>query len=330
MEELGESLLAARYRIILGRCYWERAQPGPARVEYERARDVLANAGPSAELAMAYVRLAGLEVFELDFARCLEAARSAVEIAEAAGADFERVYGLSFVGLGYIDAGEPERGFEILDEAFAEAFAKEYWHLAQNVAWNDLWSRVHLRRGDLEARLERFSALPTWPLMQGAAASTRGYVSLARGNLDAAREAAEVGIGVHERLGYRKMLWRCRVLLADVLTELGRYDEASAVLPPTSERTELQDIVYDAAAQIRSRLARGRTEEALELAGEIRDRAEDLAVHRHPMAIAVEAFLAGGDIDSAEEVLREGSRASRRCRLLVPRRDAGRDPPCSR
>ena len=99
------------------------------------------------------------------------------------------------------------------------------------------------------------------------------------------------------------MVWRCRVLLAEVLTELGRYEEASAVLPPTSERTELQDIVYDAAAQIRSRLALGRTDEALELASEIRDRAEDLAVHRHPMAIAVEAFLAAGDTDSAQAVL---------------------------
>ena len=153
LEGIGESQLAARYRIILGRCYWERAQPGPARVEYERARDVLAGAGPSAELAMAYVRLAGLEVFELDFQSCLEAAGNAVEIADAAGADFERVYGLSLLGLGYIDAGEPERGLGILDEAFAEAFGKEYWQIAQNVAWNDIWSRVHLRRGDLEARL---------------------------------------------------------------------------------------------------------------------------------------------------------------------------------
>jgi class 3 adenylate cyclase len=128
-------------------------------------------------------------------------------------------------------------------------------------------------------------------------------VSLARGKLDAARGSAELAIAVHERLGYRKMVWRCRVLLAEALTELGRYEEASAVLPSTSERTELQDIVYDAAAQIRSRLARGRTDEALELAGEIRDRSEELAVHRHPMAVAVEAFVAGGDVESAEVVL---------------------------
>jgi class 3 adenylate cyclase len=304
LEDLGESVLAARYRIILGRCHWERAQPEAARVEYERARDVLAGEGPSAELAMAYVRLAGLDVFELDFAGCLEASRNAVEIAEAAGADYERVYALSFLGLGYIDAGEPERGLEILDEAYASASANDYFHIAQNVTWNDIWSRVHLRRGDLESRLERLESLPTWPLLNGALASARAYVALARGQLHASREHAELALDLHERLGYRKMAWRCRVHLAEVLVETGRYDEAAAVLPPTSERTELQDIVYDAAAQIRSRLALGQTDAALEFAKEILDRAVELAVHRDPLIVAVEALVAAGELSAAEEVLK--------------------------
>jgi class 3 adenylate cyclase len=309
LEELGEPLVAARYRIVLGRCHWQRSQPELARVEYERARDVLAAAGPSAELAMAYMRLAGLHVFELDFEGCLAAARNAVEIAEAAGADFERIYALSFLGLGHIDAGKPERGLEILEACYEEASAKEYWDIAQNVSWNDIWSRVHLRRGDLERRLERLDALPAWPLVTGALASARSYVALVRGNLHAARDDAELCIGLNDRLGYRKMAWRARVHLAEVLVELGRFEEASAALPPTSERTELQDIVYDAAAQIRSRLARGETAAALELAREILDRADDLAVHRDPLAVAVEAFVAGGDLDAAGAVL-ERARAN--------------------
>jgi class 3 adenylate cyclase len=304
LEGLEESVLAARYRIILGRCHWERAQPGQARVEYQRAREVLAAEGPSAELAMAYVRLAGLDVFELDFEGCLEHSRRAVEIAEAAGAEYERLYALSFLALGHIDAGEPERGLAILDEAYERARANDYFHIAQNVTWNDIWSRVHLRRGDLESRLERLAAMPAWPLLNGALASARAYVSLARGRLQASREYAELGLDVHERLGYRKMTWRCRVHIAEVLVELGRYEEAAAVLPPTTERTELQDIVYDAAAQIRSRLARGEIDGALELAHEIRERAVDLAVHRDPLTIAVEAFIAGDEIEAAEEILK--------------------------
>jgi class 3 adenylate cyclase len=303
LEELGEPVLAARYRIILGRCHWERAQPDAARAEYVRARDVLADAGPSAELAMAFVRLAGLDLFELDFAGCLEHSQSAVEIAEAADAEYERLYALSFLALGHIDAGEPERGLEILDEVFEGAIANDYFHIAQNVAWNDIWSRVHLRRGNLESRLERLAAMPTWPLHNGALASARAMVSLARGKLHDSRESAELGLDVHERLGYRKMAWRGRVHLAEVLVEMGRYDEAAAVLPPTSERTELQDIVYDAAAQIRSRLALGRVDEGMGMAREILDRATELAVHRDPMTTAVEALVAGGDLDAAGEML---------------------------
>jgi class 3 adenylate cyclase len=307
LEDLGESLIAARYRIILGRCHWERSQPDRARVEYERARDVLAASGPSAELAMAYVRLAGLDAFELDFKGCVEASRKAIEIAEKAGADFERVYGLSFLGIGYIDAGDPERGLEIFDASYEEARAKQYWHIAQNVTWNDIWERVHLRRGGLESRLERFDELPSaWPLLTLTAASARSYVNLARGNLRDAREDAELGIELNERLGYRKMVWRCRVQLAEVLMELGHYDEASAVLPPISERTELQDIVYDAPAQIRTRLARGEVAGALELAREIVDRAAKLALYPDPLTLAVEAFGAGGDLASADEALERG------------------------
>jgi class 3 adenylate cyclase len=303
LEALGESLVAARYRIILGRCMWERSQPEHARAEYERARDVLADAGPSAELAFAYVRLAGLHTFELDYEGGLEAAKSAVEIAEAAGADFERLYGLSFVGLGYLDSGDHERGLRVMKECWDEASAKEYWHVAQNVTWNDIWSRIHLLKGGLEERIDRYEVMPSSPLTTLSLASSRSYVNKARGDLHAARDDAELGIGLNERLGYRKMVWRCRVHLAEILVELGRYAEAEAVLPPVSARTELQDIVYDAGAQIRTRLANGQLDAALDLAREIRENAETLVIYPEPIALAVETFLAGGDLDAARGML---------------------------
>jgi class 3 adenylate cyclase len=303
LEELDERIAAARYRIILGRCFWERSQPEKARVEYERARDVLAAEGPSAELAMAYVRLAGMHVFDLDYAGCLEAADHAVEIAKAADADFERLYALGFLAIGYIDAGETDRGFEIADACYEESRAKGYWHVAQNVIWNDIWSRVHLLMGDLEPRLERYAAMPSSPLMSLNVASSRSYVSKVRGDLHGAREDAELGIGLNERLGYRKMVWRSQVQLADVLVELGRYEEANAVLPPISERTELQDIVYDAAAQIRTRLTTGQTAEAADLAREILDNGHAFGVHREPLALAVECLVATGDFEAAEAAI---------------------------
>src|SRR5204862_8033842 len=137
------------------------------------------------------------------------------------------------------------------------------------------------------------------PSHEAAAALSRSYVALAHGELAAAREAAEGALGRYEELGQSKMVWRSRVQLAAVLAEFGKGAEAASVLPAPSSRTELQDIVYDASAQIRSRLVRGELDEALELAREIAGLATDLAVYRDALASACEALVAGGDLASA-------------------------------
>src|SRR5207244_4516839 len=54
---------AAGFRLWLGRCSWLQARPDLARAEYDRARVILEPFGPSADLAIAYVRLAGLAGF---------------------------------------------------------------------------------------------------------------------------------------------------------------------------------------------------------------------------------------------------------------------------
>ena len=100
LEGDGEELDAAHYRLILGRCHWESRRPDAARAEYERALGVLEADGPSADLAMAHQRLAGLHAFQLDYRGCLESAQRAVEIAEQVGADLERVWALGFLALG--------------------------------------------------------------------------------------------------------------------------------------------------------------------------------------------------------------------------------------
>jgi adenylate cyclase len=306
LEELGETLEAARSRVVLGRCHWEGAQPELAREEYERARDVLETAGPSAELAMAHMRLAGLDAFELDYNGCLEASRKAVEIAELAGADFERLWALGFLGLGLLDTGEVERGFQIMDDCAREAESREYWQIATNVLWNDLWTRTHMMVGDLETRLERLAAAPTSPLHEGSLAIATSYVKKVRGELTVARDEAERGEQAFERAGYRKMAWRCTVHLAEILVELGRADEAAELLPPPTTRTELQDIVYDGPARVRLCLARGETAEAAVLAGEILDHAGELAVYRETLAAGTEAFVAAGDLERAEALLERG------------------------
>jgi class 3 adenylate cyclase len=304
--ELGEGIEAARFRVVLGRCEWEASRPDLAREQFETARDVLETAEPSAELALAHMRLAGLDAFELNYAGCLAEARTALEIAEQAGAEFERVWAQGFVALGLIDSGELEEGLEQVDATYEEASSKEFWQIAGNIAWNDIWTRVHIMSGGLEQRLKRLEGGANTLLARGSHALAASYVRTALGELEAARAAAAEATETYARLGSRKMAWRGEIQQAQALTELGRYDEAVATLPAESTRTELQDIVYDAPARIRLALARGEIDEAVRLASEIRENAVALATYRETLALGAEAFLASKRVAEAEELLERG------------------------
>ena len=309
LEELGERLDAARFRVVLGRCEWEASRPDLARREFDAARGMLEAAGPSAELALAHMRLAGLNAFEMDYVGCLAEARKAVDIAKRAGAEFERIWALAFVGLGLLDAGDAEEGRAVMDDCYRQAHEAGFWQIFANVAWNDIWMRTHTMTGGLDQRLARLESEPSTMLASGSYNLAASYVRAVQGELRAARDAAAESSETYDRLGSPKMAWRGRVQLALALAELGRTDEALSALPPPSTRTELQDIVYDAPARVRLRLARGETDEALELAREIQANAETLAMYRETLALATEAFLAGGEIDVTAELL---DRARRR------------------
>ena len=303
LDELGESIEAARSRIVLGRCLWEGEQPEGARVEYVRARDVLEAQGPSADLAMAHMRLAGLDAFELDYAGCLEHSRRAVEIAEGAGADYERVWALGFLSLGLIDSGEHVHGFEVMDDCYEEAAAKGYWVIANNMTFNDVWSRTHLLMGGLEGRLNRFGEMPDMGPAQAGKEILASYVLLVRGDLAGARESAERALELYIELGYGKMVWRSRVQLATALVELRRHEEAARALPPTSSRTTAGH-----------RLRRGRPDQGSSRgrpgSGGGGDRPRDpragcsgLATYRETLALGAETLISGGQTDAAESLL---------------------------
>ncbi len=308
LESLGERLDAARFRVVLGRCEWEHSRPDLARREFEAARDVLQAAGPSAELALAHMRLAGLNAFQLDYPGCLAEARKATEIAERAGAEFERIWALSFVGLGLIDSGDTERGFEVMDDCYRQAWEAGFWQIFGNVAWNDIWTRTHTMTGGLEQRLVRLEREPNSMLSRGSYNLAASYVRTVQGRLREAQEAAADSSETYERLGSSKMAWRGKVQAAVALTELGRLEEARAALPPVSTRTELQDIVYDAPARVRLRLALGETDGALELARDIRANADALVTYRETIALGIEVFLVAGDMDAASKLLERARR----------------------
>ncbi len=304
LEGLGESIEAARHRLILGRCHWESERPDAARAEYESALAVLEPAGPSADLSMAYQRLAGMSAFELDYEGCLESARRAVEIAEQVGADLERVWALGFMALGYIDGEDQDRGLALMQECFDQARAKGYSQIASNVAWNNIWTRTHMMLSGLEEWLEQLESLPFYSRFGERSGDLlcRSYIAAVRGDLEAGLAHARAAEERHARLGFGKMAWRARIHAAQILAELGRAEEAAATLPPLSTRTEAQDVIYDAAARIRTAIGLGRTEEALELAEEIHSQAEALTTYREPLALAAEVLAASARVDDLEQL----------------------------
>jgi class 3 adenylate cyclase len=307
LDAAGEQLEGARYRLVLGRCYWEQSRPSLARGEFEQAQGVLEDHGPSAELTIAYMRLAGLYMFELD-PRGIETAQRAVEVGRAAGADFERLWAKSFLAVGLFDSGRRSEGLSMLDECFREAVSSGYSFIAYNVAYNDAWGRLHTMTPGVGERMEILASEPAPAVLQDMFGFAQSWGLRAKGNLVGALDSIRRAQAASAASTNKKVRWRTDVELAELLLELGRLDEAAATLPPPSDRAELQDIIYDAAPQIRLRLETRRLDEAVELAREIVERADVFAVFPGTIAVATEALVAAGLLDEAAAAV-EAARA---------------------
>lgn len=299
LDDLGLTLEAARARVHLGRCRWELDEPDAAFRDFDHAREALEKEGPSPELALAYVRIAGIYAFQLNYARCREAAERAVAIAEQASADYERVWALSHVALGHYSTA---REFGLFDRCYHEALDKGYAIIAGNVLFNETWDRVHSLAGGLDGPLKKSERIPVEPWMWSGGSIATSMALLALGGPRDALQHARAATERHESLGASKFTWRSHLAAAEALLELGRALEAAAELPPLSPGNELQDIVYDTPARVGIALALGRGEEAVEL-GRRAVGDDALLIFRETAAVAVEALVAGGFVKEAEAVL---------------------------
>jgi adenylate cyclase len=246
---------------------------------------------------MAYMRLAGLYQFDKD-PLALETARKAVDVARVAGADFERVWAQSFFALAIFDAGETARARSMFDDCFSEARRRGFSMITHNIAYNDTWTRLHTLSAGVAERLDVLASEPGPAIMTNMIRTARSWTLRVKGELAPALAAVERQTAL--RSTSDKVRWRAQVERAEVLLELGRPKEAQAILPATSERAELQDLVYDAGPQIRLRLETGRVDEAVDLAREIVSHAERLAPYDDALAVAVEALVKVGLLDEAQ------------------------------
>jgi class 3 adenylate cyclase len=257
LEQGGRGAEAAHYRVLLGRCWWELLRTDRAREEFEKAREVLEPLGPSEALSVAYIRLSGLASFNEDYARGIEFATRARDVAAAAGAAGAQAWSLNFMAIAEMGLGQIEQGFANLDESYRSAVAAQAGFPVGNAVYNAAWLSIHLARGpELTMWMGRLhTAFPTgnepWmPYIHGLAA-------LHRGKLTEALQHAAFSIQRSKDSGHQKMMWRSDVLMAFVLAESLRGEEAAAIMPSVSRRSDSQDMIYDALPRIRCRLAAG-------------------------------------------------------------------------
>ncbi len=306
LESAGDEQLLGRYLLTRGRCRWERSRPDLAAADYERARKLLEKR-PNADLAVAYLRIAGLHIFELDGHKGLRVAEKAVTTAEEVGARDAYAWALGFLGLAQLDAGDIAHGLDSLDRSYEVALASGYAWIATNTAWNDVWVRVYLMLPEIEERLQRLKTDVPGNFFTGSNMLAASYVFNALGEPFQALEVARNSLRLFEELNAGKYVWRSRLLVAEALLELGRIEEAGHHLPEIATRAEVQDIVYDSYPRLRYHLAVGDADKLTEAARSILDNTGALRLYRVTLALGVEGFLQAGLLDEAKRLIHSGS-----------------------
>jgi predicted ATPase/class 3 adenylate cyclase len=302
LDQVGDELRAAHYRLWLGRMHWQDLHPDLADEQFARARDVLEREGPSADLAMAHLRLAQLALFELDDQACLEGSERAYHIAEQAGADYERIYSLGFMSNALYGLGRVDEGYERASQAYTEAMANGFGFVAQNLEWNRAWLHVHMMIPGLDECIERLFAVAVAPGGQGWPLIARSYVRLVKGELEGALADARQSYALMRE---NPKVWREALQESEVLLEMGRIDEALKKLPDLGNAAaDAQDLIYQAQVQVRARLATGKVEEAVAIAREIHE--QRMVVARETLSVGAEAFFAAGMIDEVRDLSAAG------------------------
>jgi len=277
LEAAGFAVEAAGHRLTLGRCYWELLRSDLARAQFEKARDVLEAAGPSEALSIAYIRLSGMATFDRATPESLQDARRAAEIAEQAGAHMALAWSWNFMAIAEVGLGQVEIAFQHLEDSYRAAMEGGHRFQAQNAIFNAIWLAVHLGEGLVARTWYDRGRSPEW---SGSGEVWAPYaLGLANLHFGRVREALDLARLAGHRArdaGHQKQVWRSAVLLAHALAENLQPELAAAELPPLSSRIEGQDLVYDTAARVRTKLAQGDLDAAFEVARSVSPEVCDL------------------------------------------------------
>lgn len=306
LDGAGAAPAAAHYRLALGRCLWERGDVAGARRAYERVRDELAPSGPSADLALAYVRLAGLASFGLDGPETVRLAGEAERIAAESGAEAPRIWAYNFHGLGLVQLGQVDEGLEFLDRSYREARAQGLNVVAANALYNSvIVLNQHFRPREALERLRPLEAMQAGSMASLQALRAEGMIRLwGTGEPELARSIYEEALALARSGDQSHFVNWLQTQLAAVWVQLDDPRRAAELLPPEGAQVEGQDRVVESWARIAIELNSGRLPEAAARARQaIGGTGWPLRVRLSLADLAVEAFAAAGDADDTRRAL---------------------------
>ncbi|MHB8507089.1 MAG: EAL domain-containing protein [Candidatus Dormibacteria bacterium] len=306
LEDHGLQFEAAHYRLALGRCYWVRSSPVLATQEYEAAERVLATGPATEDLAITYLRLAGMHAFQFEGGPAQALAQRAGEVAEAADAPDTCASALTTTGIAMVYQGHVEEGLQKIDESRRVASRAGF----DNVAGNAVYSAIMLRLWNQRAHecpplLALLSGNGGW-LQETLLGRARAATHLVRGELSLALSAVEDLVTTTRHSGALNFQeWNDR-LRTIIHAELGQADEASRALPPRRTRLERQDRFFDYWARMRlaqaTQSARPRSGTASVARGILHDCVWTAGLPLL-LGIAAEGFHAAGDATSLEAIV---------------------------
>ena len=254
----GDMATTGAGHLLLGRVNWEQSRQDVARVEYERAREVLDPLGPSRSLAEAYVRLGSMHAFDFEHEQAIGLLGQARAIAEAAGEDGPRLWARGFLALCHVSIGDLELGYEEFRRVQEEATALGQVYVAFNTLYNEMEERSITFDAREALRIaDRFDRdYPQFPAgLQSSLGRTFAYFAL--GALHESLANAERVIEMGREAGVTTYGFWARSDAVACLVELGRVDEARSMIADPSTVIERQDKVPHAIGAMRAAMAAG-------------------------------------------------------------------------
>ncbi len=307
LEAAGQTREAARYRMVLGRCNWERSRPDVARAEYERARAVFEAEGPSEDLANAYVRLAGLHFFELEVTESHRMAQKAIEVAEAVHADSPRIWAGVFLGGAMVPMGQVDEGFAIVDASHREAVAHGLYWIARNALYNGIIERcLVFRAKEGLARIPLFKEMRVGDTPASLELFAEADCLLCLGFPDRARALYESALSLSREDQSSTFEAWIRRNLAEAVSALGQARAALELMPDRQGQREMQDLIQYERLLIRLNLDGGDQNAAVSEALVVLARPAwggGLPETRHLYDGAVEALVGAGRTQDAERLV---------------------------